>query len=283
VGRSLLARLTGRSDKEMPFLEHLEELRQVLLASLAALALCAIAGYAVSGWVMDYIVVHTVGQAQFLRPMEAFNVRFKLALILGAVVSLPFIAFQIWSFIVPGLMPSERRLVMPMVVASTVLFLGGLAFSYWILTPLMMRLLVGFGTSHVQPNIAVDYLLDFIIKLALGTGIMFQLPLVVVLLTMVRVVSPRFLWSKWRHAIVIILVIAAVVTPGDGALSTLVLAGPILVLYFLSALLSTLIVRGRRKKEMEEERGRSGGDGPGAGATDHESKPDRGEEGDSAP
>lgn len=244
--------MTGRSDKEMPFLEHLEEFRHVILSSLAALFLCSILGYVFSGRVLDYIVVRSVGEAQFLRPMEAFNVRFKIALILGAVVSLPYIAFQIWTFVVPGLLHNERKLVLPLVAWSTLLFMGGMAFAYWILTPLMLRLLLDFGTAHVKANIAVDYLLDFILKLALGTGIMFQLPLVVVILTMVRVVSPAFLWSKWRHAIVVILIVASVVTPGDGALSTLVLAGPILVLYFTSAILSTLIVRARRRKEARE-------------------------------
>jgi len=236
----------------MPFLEHLEELRRVILSSLAALFICAALAYAVSGRVMDYLVVHTVGQAQFLRPMEAFSVRFKLALVLGGVVCLPFIAFQLWSFVVPGLLRHERRMVLPLVVASTVLFLGGLAFSYWVLTPLMMHLLIGFGTAHVQANIAVESLLDFILKLGVGTGLMFQLPVVVVVLTFLRVVSPRFLWSKWRHATVIIMIVSAAVTPGDAFLSQLVLSIPCLLLYFLSAILSTLIVRARRKREQEE-------------------------------
>lgn len=236
----------------MPFLEHLEELRRVILASLGALFICAIIGYIFSGRVLDYIVVRTVGEAQFLRPMEAFNVRFKLALILGAILALPFISFQIWGFVVPGLMHDERRLVLPVAVWSMVLFLGGMAFSYLVITPMMLRILMDFGTAHVTANIAVDYLLDFVLKLAFGTGILFQLPLVVVLLTMVRVVSPRFLWSKWRHAIIIILITASVVTPGDGAISTLVLAGPILVLYFASALLSTMIDRARRRRERTE-------------------------------
>ena len=136
-----------------------------------------------------------------------------------------------------------------MVVCSTLLFLGGMAFSYFILTPLMLRLLMEFGTTHVHANITVNYLFDFILKLAVGTGLMFQLPLVVVILTMIRVVTPRFLWSKWRHAIVAIVIVASVVTPGDGALSTLVLAGPSLALYFLSAVLSTFIHRGQRRRD----------------------------------
>jgi len=238
----------------MPFLEHLDELRRVILTSLAAWLICSIAAYVLSGRALDHIVQRTVGEAQFLHPMEAFNARLKLALLGGLILSLPFIAFQFWSFILPGLYARERRVVLPMTTASTLLFLAGVGFSYWFLTPLMLRLLMEFGTTHVRANITVAYLLDFLVKLAVGTGLMFQLPVVVVILTMIRVVTPRFLWSKWRHAILAIVIISSVVTPGDGALSTLVLAGPILVLYFLSALLSTLIHRGMRKREADAER-----------------------------
>jgi len=249
VARGFLRKIVGRSDAEMHFLDHLEELRRVFIASLAALAICSLAAYALSGRVMDYLVVHSVGQAQFLRPMEAFNVRLKLALVLGAVVSLPFIAFEIWTFVVPGLLHHERRLVLPLVASSTVLFIGGLAFGYWVLTPMMVKLLFGFGTAHVRANIAVDYLVDFILKLAVGTGLMFQLPVVVLILTMVGVVTPKFLWSKWRHATVVIMIVGAVVTPGDAFMSQLILAVPCLILYVLSALLSTLVYQAKRRRE----------------------------------
>jgi sec-independent protein translocase protein TatC len=269
VIRETIARLAGRSGpREMPFLEHLEELRRVILASLGALVICSVLAYFVSGTVLDYIVVRSVGEAQFLHPMEAFNVRFKLALLMGAVLALPFISFQIWSFVLPGLMKHERRVVVPLVTFSTVLFIGGIAFSYWVLTPLLLRLLMSFATEHVRANITVDYLLDFILKTALGTGILFQLPLVVVILSMLRIVTPRFLWSKWRHALVIITIVSAVVTPGDAVFSTLVLAVPMLVLYFMSAILSSFIYRGHRRRDLEaarmtEDQGDRGPDDPG--------------------
>ncbi|MCA9728069.1 MAG: twin-arginine translocase subunit TatC [Candidatus Eisenbacteria bacterium] len=242
----ILSKITGRSDREMPFLEHLEELRRVILGSLGAIVVCAIAVYAFSGTVIDWMVVQHVGSAQFIRPMEAFMARVKISLLLGLLIGLPFVMFQIWSFVVPGLLQHERRIVMPMVVFSTVLFLSGVAFSYFVLTPMMVKLLTGFSTTHVVANITVDYLLDFIIKLAMACGILFQLPLVVALLTIINLVTPRFLWSKWRHAIVIILIVAAVATPGDGP-SQLILAAPIVVLYFLSILLSLFLSRGRKK------------------------------------
>ncbi len=232
----------------MAFLEHLEELRRVILASLGALVICTILTYAFSGRLLDYIVVRTVGEAQFIRPMEPFLVRIKLALVLGAVLALPFISFQVWSFVLPGLLRHERRTVVPMAVASTALFLGGMAFSWWIMTPVMLDLLLSFGTESLRPNITADFLFDFVLKMAVGCGIMFQLPLVTLMLTLARVVTPRQLWSKWRHAIVAILIVAAFVTPGDGP-SQVILAAPVLLLYFISAALASIMERGRRKRE----------------------------------
>ncbi|MEZ4648949.1 MAG: twin-arginine translocase subunit TatC [Candidatus Eisenbacteria bacterium] len=257
-------KLLGKAEeREMPFLEHLEELRRAILGALGAIVVCSLVAYAFSGPVVDFVVVQHVDQAQFLRPMEAFLARIKVSLLLGLIGSLPLVMFQIWNFVVPGLLEQEKRLVLPMVVFSTLLFLIGTAFSYLVLTPTMVKLLVGFGTEHVYANISVEYLLDFIIRLALACGILFQLPLVVALLTIVRIVTPQFLWSKWRHAIVAILIVAAVATPGDGP-SQIVLATPIIVLYFLSILVSLLIVRGRHDEPTDGDDGdgpEDGGDG----------------------
>lgn len=232
----------------MPFLEHLEELRRALIGAVIAVCVCAGVAYMFSGTIIDYVVVSHVGTAQFTQPMEAFMTRVKVSLLLGLVVALPVVAFQIWSFVVPGLMGHERKLVLPLVAFSTVLFLTGIGFSYFVLTPMMVKMLLGFGTEHLRADITVNALLDFIIKMGLGAGILFQLPLVVALLTLIDVVSPQTLLSKWRHAIVGILILSAVVTPGDGP-SAFVLAIPVAILYFLSILLSLAIVRRGRKRD----------------------------------
>lgn len=216
----------------------------MLLSCLVALAVLSCVAYYFSDRVLEHIVVRHVGEAQFLHPMEAFSARLKLALLLGFIAGLPFIAFEVWSFVVPGLMHRERRLVVPLVASSVLLFLGGVAFSYFWLTPTMMSMLVSFGTEHVKANISVGFLLDFVLRMAMAAGLLFQLPLVVAVLSILDLVSPRWLLSKWRHAVVLILVLGAVVTPGDGP-SQLLLAAPIIVLYFLSILVSLLLTRGR--------------------------------------
>jgi sec-independent protein translocase protein TatC len=246
VAKGLFGGLFRRSGAEMHFLDHLEELRRVLLASIGAIVICAAVAYAFSGRVVDYVVRSTVGEAQFIGPLDAWNARMLVSVLLGVVASLPFVSFQVWGFVLPGLQRRERRIVVPAVVSSTVLFLVGMAFSWFFLTPQMLRLLAGFGTEHVKPNLAVGPLLDFVVKMSLGTGLLFQLPLIILALTSLGILRPGQVWAKWRHAMVIILVLAAAVTPGDGP-SMLVLAAPIIVLFFLSAIVASVVEKVRRR------------------------------------
>lgn len=251
MASGFLGSLFRRTGAEMHFLDHLEELRRVLLASIGAIVICAAVAYAFSGRVVDYIVRSTVGEAQFIGPLDGWNARMLVSVLLGVVASLPFVSFQVWGFVLPGLQRRERRIVVPAVVSSTVLFLIGMAFSWFFLTPQMLRLLAGFGTEHVKPNLAVGPLLDFVVKMSLGTGLLFELPLVILALTSLGIIRPGQVWAKWRHAMVIILVLAAAVTPGDGP-SMLVLAAPIIVLFFLSAIVASVVEKVRRRPDPGE-------------------------------
>ncbi len=264
---------------DMSFLDHLDELRSVLLSCLGILLVLTVAAWFVSGMTLDFLVAHTIERAQFIKPLEAFMTRMKLALLMAFTVGLPFISFQIWSFVVPGLMKHERRLVIPLVVWSTTLFLIGVAFSALALTPTMLRILMSFATEAVQPAIAVGYLFDFFVKMAIACGILFQLPLVIAVLSLAGLVTPELLKAKWRHAIVMILIVAAVVTPGDGP-SQLVLAVPIVLLYFVSIWVSTMIYRRKRGAEDTPDEGDDPEDRDDEGAPDEGDDPeDRDDEG----
>ncbi|MBD3336410.1 MAG: twin-arginine translocase subunit TatC [Candidatus Eisenbacteria bacterium] len=240
---------SGDDRSEMSLWDHLDELRSVLLRSVIAIFLGAAAVYAFSGPLLDLLVTRTAGEAQFLKPMEGFAVRIKLSLILGLMLTLPYVLHQIWSFVVPGLLQRERRYVLPLVVSSTGLFLLGAAFSSFLLTPTIVRFLMGFATENIAGRLAISYLLDFFIKMALACGLLFQLPLVVAILSLFEILTPQFLIGKWRHAMVIILIIAAVVTPSDAA-SQLFLGGPVILLYFVSIAVSKAIWR--RKGERKD-------------------------------
>lgn len=234
----------------MPFWEHLEELRRVALRCIAVLLVTTLAAYVFSGRLLDWLVRETIGEATFLRPMEAFNARLKLAFLLGLVVSLPIVLAQIWGFVVPGLLHKERKSVGPLVFWSTLLFYSGLAFAQLVLTPMMLDLLIGFGTTAIRPQIAVGSLLDFTVSTALACGFLFQLPVVVAILSMIGVLSPSFLLRRWRHAMVGIFVLTAAVTPGDGP-SQIILAVPVIVLYFASVIVARVVWKDRRAPKAE--------------------------------
>lgn len=234
-----------REDREMPFWEHLDELRHRLLRAIGVLLVFTIVAYVFSGRVLDWLVVHTIGEATFLKPLEVFNTRVKISFIASLIVAAPYILWEIWAFVVPGLMQRERKIIGPIVAWSAVLFYAGVAFAYFVVSPMMLRMLVDFRTEHIRPQIAVSSLLDFMTGMALASGILFQLPLIVAALSLVGVMHPSFLIRRWRHAVVGIFVLTAVVTPGDGP-SQVVLAAPVLLLYFASILIARAIWRGKK-------------------------------------
>ncbi|UCF79601.1 MAG: twin-arginine translocase subunit TatC [Candidatus Eiseniibacteriota bacterium] len=238
----------GSEEKEMPFLEHLEELRRVVIDSLIAVAVVSAGCWFLSGRAIDLLIV-PIGKAVFIGPAEAFTVRLKLAVVLGLLISLPFVFLRLWRFVVPGLLRRERTALLPLALFSSILFYGGVAFSYFMLVPAIMRILLAFGTDSLEPMISIDKYLSLVIQIGLSLGLVFQFPLVVGVLTWLGVLTPDSLKRKWRYAIVIIFIIGAAVTPGDGP-SQLVVAFPVTGLYFLSILVSMVV---HRRKDAETE------------------------------
>ncbi len=251
-----------RDDREMPFMEHLEELRRVVIRGIGVLLFATLVSYYFSGRILEEIVIRTVGEATFLRPMEAFNARLKVAFMMGMIISIPFILWQIWTFVVPGLLKKERKSVGPLVFWSTLLFYAGVVFSILVVTPSMLGFLVGLGTEHIRAQIAVSYLLDFVTGMALASGVLFQLPVVVAILSMVEILRPEFLMRMWRQAVVGTFILTAGVTPGDVFIAQIVLALPVLILYFSSVFVARAIWRGK-------ERGAAPPAPPGQGGSDH--------------
>lgn len=241
-----------RSDKMMPFLEHLEEFRRMLLRILGAVVLGALITWVFSGQVLDWLISSTSGTAMFMKPQGAFLARLKVSLVLGLLLTLPYVFYKLWAFIGPGLLARERKIVLPGSMASVGLFYCGLVFSYFLLTPLMVKVLLGFGTANLTAQTEVHFLLDLVFMMGLASGLIFQLPLAISFLTAIGVVTPGMIKTYWRHALVGIFITAALLTPAD-PLSQVILAIPLAVLYLISYFLAVAIHRGKMKSSEGDE------------------------------
>lgn len=233
----------------MTLFEHLAELRAVLLQSVVAAFVASALAWFVSDRAVDLLIRPAVGAAGdlvFLSPTGAFMLRLKTALGLGLLLAAPFIAWRIWSFVVPGLLQRERRLLLPVVAGSLGLFYAGAAFGYLAILPITMGFLLGFGTEHLTPMISGESYFGFALRLALAFGAVFQFPLVVALLTYWEILGPDFLKKYWRYGVVLVFVLSALLTPPDVA-SQVLMAGPVLVLYFLSMGIAKAIANRRRR------------------------------------
>ncbi len=245
-----------RQTGEMPFLEHLEELRKVLIHCVIAVGIGALGGWWLAPRVLEDIIRRTVGHVIVLSPLEALNERVKLTIVLGLCFTFPFVLFRLWSFVAPGLFKRERSWVAPIIAGSILMFaLGGWA-AYGYVVPLVVRVLTGFMTPSMQAQIQVGPLLSFVYNLVLACGLVFQLPLVTMTLTAIGLVTPGFLMRQWRAAIVIAFLVTALITPGDVVTAQLVMGVPMTALYFLSVGLSWIVARRRRSAVAAIEEGR---------------------------
>jgi sec-independent protein translocase protein TatC len=239
-------------ERPMSFLEHLEELRAAVWRS-ATIALILIAtAWFFSGRLLDTLILWLLHgeKALALSPTEAFSARIEVALWTGGVVALPYVMFELWRFVAPGLKKNERHFAIPWMVASAALLYLGVAFALKLLLPMIVRMLQSFATGQIESRMSLLSLLHFSVKMAAGCGLLFQLPLVLCLLAWFGIASPRLLARQWRHAVFFIALAAAVVTPGDGP-SMLILSAPLILLYFVSLVFAWAIWRSRWKGRRE--------------------------------
>lgn len=230
----------------MSFLEHLEELRRTLVV-MGVLAVAATCGaWFVSGQILELLVTPDLGQVHYFGPTEGFMIRFKVSLVVGLMVAFPLLLWQLWRFVSPGLFHRERRAVIPVLVSSTALFYAGVAFAYVGVVPKTVAFFMSFAGDALQPMINVTQYFGFVSRFCLAFGVVFQLPLVIVLLAALGIVSPGRLWRTWRYGIIAIFVTSAWLTPPD-VVSQVMLGVPVVVLYVASMLLAVVFARRRRK------------------------------------
>lgn len=232
----------SESDNQRPFVEHLEELRRRIFRSLLWVVLGTGICWTFAPRILTWLL-QPFGQVVFLSPMEPLLIHMKAAFLGGLGISFPLLAFEGWGFLSPALRLKERWLVLVLLPVSIALFLLGGWFGWQILLPLSLRVLLSFGSDVMTPMLTIGHAVDFAGWMVVGCGILAQLPLVLVGLTRAGIVTPRTLIRQWRWALLAILGLAAVLTPGPDLFSQILLAVPLGVLYGLSVVLSFLLRR----------------------------------------
>lgn len=232
-------------DPPMGILDHLADLRKVLIDSSLAAFAGAVLAWFVSAQLLEILINPIIDEGiYFTAPNEAFMTRLKLAGAAGLFVVAPFIFFKIYLFVLPGLHKKEKKVVTPLLIATAVLFYAGVAFAYLVVIPQVITFLLGFGTEFMSPLIGVGPYFNFVSRLCLAFGLVFQLPILVLFLSVLGVVNPRMLLKTWRFAIIVVFTLSAVLTPPD-VVSQVMMAGPVLVLYLVSVLVAILVTRNR--------------------------------------
>ena len=246
----------SRPEKEMPFLDHLEELRWRLVWCLAALTIGVVVAFTlllqvdVIGFLMRPINPFLQGgQLVYTHPADAFRIVMLASFALGGILALPVIGWQVWAFLSPALYKHEKYVVIPVLIGATLLFVAGVALAYFVILPVTLKFLLGFQSNSLAPMITAQGYFGFAVSMSLAFGAVFELPILIVALTALGLVTPMFLARFRRHAAVLCIVVSAFITPGGDPMSLLIMTGPLYLLYELSIGLSVLVYRRRTRRE----------------------------------
>jgi len=232
------------SDVEMSFLDHIEELRWRIIYALIGVIIFTIVAWFFIDPLIEIVLLKPARDAnaslQNLRPFGQLFLYVQVAIIVGIVASLPNIFYQLWQFIAPALKKRERKYILWIVFFSTFCFLAGIAFAYFVMLPLAMKFAAQFGTAEISNEFAIDEYMSIIISVMLAAGVVFELPMISFFLSKLGILTPKFMRKYRRHAIVIILILAAFLTPGADPVSQVILAVPLVLLYEISIFISKL-------------------------------------------
>jgi sec-independent protein translocase protein TatC len=237
--------------KEMSFLEHLEELRWHIVKALVGILI----GTVVCGYYVELIVhqilmkplLATGLKAQVLTPYGIVLLYMQAMFICGIIISMPNTLYWLWKFVSPGLLPKERKYISLIVGFTSLCFFAGVAFAYFILLPTALTFFAGFGTQSINLNVSIDHYISFVLTLLFGAGLVFELPMVSYFLSKMGLLTPAFLRHYRRHALIVILVIAALVTPSPDIITQVMLAVPMILLYEIGVLVSIVVTRKQGK------------------------------------
>ena len=249
----------NRDDSEdlggsMTFLEHLDELRKRIIHSAVAVALAFCISWAFSEEIFRFLavpiadVVGGVDRLVFTRPTEPFSIWLKVSFAAAVFLSVPYLLLQVWLFIAPGLYRREKSLAVPFLVISTLLFILGGAFAYYVILPTALEFLINQFGAPFQPMVSAIEYFNFEVLVLVGMGVIFQIPVLIAFLSIFGMVTPGFLWRNFRYAFLLILIVAAVVSPTADVLNLFLWSGPMVVLYLVSIGVSWVFKRRRDKR-----------------------------------
>jgi len=244
------------ADKK-PFLGHLEELRSRLIAIAIAVGVGFVGSYIFSERLFQLLVAPLKAvmpegdRLIFTNLPEMFFTYLKVSFIAGILVASPYIFYQLWMFIAPGLYRHEKKYVVPFIISSTILFVGGALFGYYVVFPFGFKFFIGFTNDYVKALPSVKQYFSFAIKLLFAFGFVFELPVVIFFLSKMGLVTPEFLKKKRKYAILLTFALAAILTPPD-VITQCMMAIPLLVLYEIGILVSMVARKKKAEKEADE-------------------------------
>ena len=263
---------TGSEKKEkekdslpaMGFLEHLEELRRRIIYTIIAVAVGFFVCWGYADRIYDImqrpimVALKNNGMSEklvYLNPTEPFNMYLKVAALAGLFLTSPFVLYQVWAFISPGLYRNEKRYVVPFMVSTVGLFIAGGVFGYKLVYPQALEFLIGYG-KQFQPMITIGEYTDLFLTIIIGMGVIFEMPILVFFLSLMGIVSAGWMWRNLRYSILVIFIIAAILTPTTDILNMCIFAAPMVALYFFSIAIA-YVVHPRQRRARQEKQAKS--------------------------
>jgi sec-independent protein translocase protein TatC len=237
--------------QSMSFLAHLEELRKRIIFSLVGVGVGFLACWSFADRifaVMQRPIIEalghhgSVGRLVYLNPTEPFNLYLQVGFGAGLFAASPFVLYQLWLFIAPGLYRKEKRYILPFLISTVGLFVAGGLFGYRMVYPASLEFLIGYGQSF-QPMITIGEYTKLFLTIIIGLGLIFEMPILVFFLALMRVITARWMWRNLRYSILVIFVVAAIVTPTTDILNMCLFAAPMIALYVVSIGVARLVNR----------------------------------------
>ena len=245
----------------MGFLEHLEELRRRIIYSIIAVTVGFFACWGYADRIYEImqkpimVALQHNGLSEklvYLNPTEPFNMYLKVAALAGLFVTSPFVLYQVWAFISPGLYRNEKRYVVPFMVSTVGLFIAGGVFGYKLVYPQALEFLIGYG-KQFQPMITIGEYTNLFLTIIIGMGVIFEMPILVFFLSLMGIVSAGWMWRNLRYSILVIFIIAAILTPTTDILNMCIFAAPMVALYVFSIAIAYLVHPKQRRARQEKQ------------------------------